>query len=353
MKLFSAQLIPVVIAIVLISCENEQKINPVDYGYAKGVYIVNEGSYNANNGSISFLDTDSNKIINNLFEAANNRPVGDILQSFAVVNDSLGFAVVNNSAKIEIVRLSDFSVITDPITITYPRYFIQADPSKGYVSAGSFQGYLYIIDLNNFEMTDSIKVGGGPENMILYNNKVYVANSGGWGSDSTISVVSILNDEVTDTFHTADCPVDLVSDINDNLWVYCKGYTNYTDIETEAFIQEIDVETGNIIWQSKVGMALDYSFTPAKCAASPDRSKIYYIRPDGIYQIDAGNPSIAAEPIIPGNFYGLDVNPVDGNIYVFESSFSGNGNMKIFNPSGTKLSEAMVGIGPNGAVFNM
>jgi DNA-binding beta-propeller fold protein YncE len=100
-------------------------------------------------------------------------------------------------------------------------------------------------------------------------------------------------------------------------------------------------------------MALDYSSTPAKCAASPDGSKIYYIRPDGIYQIDAGNPSIATEPLIPGNFYGLDVNPEDGNVYVFESSFTGNGSMKIFSPSGTKLSEAMVGIGPNGAVFHL
>jgi DNA-binding beta-propeller fold protein YncE len=71
-----------------------------------------------------------------------------------------------------------------------------------------------------------------------------------------------------------------------------------------------------------------------------------------VYQIDTGDPEIPETPLITGSFYGMDVNPDDGNIYVFEASFTGNGTMKIFNDSGTLLSEGTVGIAPSGAVFH-
>ena len=58
--------------------------------------------------------------------------------------------------------------------------------------------------------------------------------------------------------------------------------------------------------------------------------------------------------MIPGSYYGLEVNPSDGNIYVFEAiSFTGNGMMKIFDENGNSVAEGAVGIAPNGAVFNL
>jgi DNA-binding beta-propeller fold protein YncE len=92
---------------------------------------------------------------------------------------------------------------------------------------------------------------------------------------------------------------------------------------------------------------------PAKCAVSPDGATIYYIRPDGIYKLDATDPVIAEDPFIPGNYYGLDVHPENGRIYVFESSFTGNGTMKIYEANGTQFGQGTVGIGPNAAVFNL
>jgi hypothetical protein len=351
MKYFN--LLPVALLAMLYGCEKNDEPSNTEGAYSKGVYIVNEGSFNSNNGSISFYDPDSNFIINNIFELVNDRPLGDVVQSFSVVGDSLGFIVVNNSSKVEIVRLSTFETKSDPIPVVYPRYFLQVNSNKGYLSAGSLQGYLFVIDFDSFSIIDSISVGFGPETMILEDDLLYVANSGGWGNDSTISVINSITDEVEDIIMVEQVPVDMAIDAGGNLWVYCKGYTNYAEIETESYLQKVNPRTKEILWQSKVGMALDYASVPAKCAVSKDGRIIYYLRPDGVYSVPVSLPALSEEPLIEGNFYGLEINPDDGNIYVFESSFSGNGSMKIYSSNGVLLSEGVVGIGPNGAVFNL
>lgn len=352
MKKINCTVFAVILMAGLISCE-KSKDAVVDEGYSQGIFIVNEGSYNNNNGSISFVDESNTLIINDIFYAANQRPLGDIVQSFSIVNDSLGIIVVNNSAKLEIVRLRTFQAISEPLNVIYPRYFLQVTGEKGYLTSGNLEGKVYVTDLNTMSIEDSINVGYGPETLLKSDNRVYVANSGGWGSDSTISVINVSSDEVEGTIFVEKVPVDMVLDQDNFLWVYCKGYTNYSDIETDSYIQKINTSDNSIMWQGRVGSALDYSTVPAKCAVSSDGATIYYIRPDGIYKLDASNPVISEEPVIPGNFYGLDVHPENGRIYVFETVFTGNGTMKIYEPDGTLFGQGIVGIGPNAAVFSL
>src|SRR5512133_3068804 len=102
--------LPLAIITVFLSCEKpDTKKRPE--GYLQGVYIVNEGSFRASNGSISYFDPSRNLIVNGIFEAANNRPLGDVVQSISVANDTTGYIVVNGSGKVEIVRLKDFKTI--------------------------------------------------------------------------------------------------------------------------------------------------------------------------------------------------------------------------------------------------
>jgi YVTN family beta-propeller protein len=338
--------------IISLSCEKNN--NPEETsGYKNGIFIVNEGSYNSNNGSISFMDASNSIIVNDIFYTANGRSLGDIVQSFSVLNDSLGVIVVNHSAKLEIVRLSTFQAITEPLPVSYPRYFLPVTEMKGYVTSGSLAGKIYVLDLSSMTISDSIGVGFGPEVLLRLNNYVYVANSGGWGNDSTISVINTLTDHVFDTLFVGNVPSDLAFDEESYLWVYCKGFTNYIDIETDSYLQKIDPLTNSIIWQGKVGSAQDYLSVPAKLAISDDGTKLYYLRPDGVYQLDTSDPSIAEGPLIPGNYYGLDVNPENNRIFVFEATFTGNGTVKIFEPDGALFGQGAVGVGPNGAVFNL
>jgi YVTN family beta-propeller protein len=357
MKLIK-HVLPVAIFTVFFSCEkSDTKTKPE--GYSQGVYIVNEGSFQASNGSISYFDPSRNLIVNGIFEAANNRPLGDVVQSISVANDTAGYIVVNGSGKVEVVRLKDFVVIAPPIPVFYPRYFMQVSTAKGYLTAGSMDGWIYIVNLMDQHVTDSIRVGYGPETMVKLNDQVFVANSGGWGLDSTVSVVNCVTDKVTRQIQVGKVPLDMAFDAETNLWVYSKGYAQYNwnppynlVSETEALLQKVDPETGNIIWRQAVGKAGDYTATPPKMAINREGTRLFYLRPDGVYALSTDAPMLSSAPLISGSFYGIEVNPDDDNIYLFESSFTGNGSLKIFDPAGNPVASGTVGIAPNGAVFN-
>jgi len=350
--------LPVAIFATFLSCgKSDDKSDITDY--SEGVYIVNEGSFQASNGSISYFDPSRNLIVNGIFESANQRPLGDVVQSFSVANGTTGYIIVNGSGKVEVVRLKDFKTIADPIPVFYPRYFTQVSEDKGYLTAGNMQGWIYIVDLAGQDIVDSIQAGYGPETMIQLNEQVYVANSGGWGLDSTISVVDVNSDQVTSTIQVGNVPMDMALDEGGNIWVYCKGYAVYNweepynlISETDALLQKVDLETGNILWEHAVGKAGDYTATPPKMAISRESTRLFYLRPDGVYTVSTDDPVLSATPLIEGSFYGIEVNPDDGNIYVFETSFTGNGSLKIFDLMGNPVAQGTVGIAPNGAAFN-
>ena len=359
MKAFK-QVLPLAVgALVLFSCEpDHNESSAIDYSH--GVYIVNEGSYTQNNGSISFFDPSAGQIMNGIFESANQRPLGDVVQSFSLVGDTTGYIVVNGSGKVEIVRLKDFKVSSAPLPVEYPRYFLQVSPDKGYLTSGSMQGKVYIIDLHSRIISGTIAVGYGPETMIRLDSRIFVVNSGGWGVDSTISVVDVNTDQVISRIEVGEVPLDIALDQNNRLWVYCKGYATYSwdppynlISETDAVLQLIDPLTGNTIWQNSVGKAGDYTATPPKLAVSKEGDYIFYLRPEGVFKLSVQNPVISAETLIPGNYYGIEVNPSDGNLYLFESSFTGNGIFKIFDAAGEPVAQGTVGIAPNGAVFSL
>jgi hypothetical protein len=356
---FRFLLIPAIFPFFILGCENGTD-DLIQADYSKGIYVVNEGSFGGNNGSISYADPNTGIIINGIFAAANdNRPLGDVVQSMSVVNDTMGYIVVNGSSKVEIVDLRTFKTILQPVPVFYPRYFLQVDQQKGYLTSGSMQGKVYVIDLGTGIKTDSIDVGNGPETMLLSGQKVLVANSGGWLVDSTISIVDIITDKVLDTIATGKVPADMSFDSDNNLWVICKGYARYNNVfpyellsETDALVQKINPETKQVLWEGIIGKASDYASFP-KLAMSRDGLTVFYLRPNGIYKISASDPHVPVSPMITGSYYGFDVNPSDGNVYVFEASFDGAGSMSVYDETGLFIMEGIVGIGPSGAVFNI
>jgi YVTN family beta-propeller protein len=346
------------VAMFLVACGEEESKNELS-GYRYGVFILNEGSYLSNNGSVSYFNPDSATLVNNLFEIINGRPLGDVVQSMGFAGDK-AYIVVNGSGKVEIVDRETFETETEPILASYPRYFLAVDSQKGYLTSGNMQGYVYVIDLENDRIRDSIQVGFGPENMVKLGNYIYVANSGGWGLDSTLSIIDTGNDRVAGTLAVGDVPSDMALDNDNDLWVYCKGYAMYSSnppydliSETPSRLVEINPVTHTILWEGIVGSAGDYAGTLPKLAVGSDGAVLFFLRPDGVYRIDAGNPSLPGERVLEGSFYGLEVNPLTGDLYVFQSSFTGNGTMFIVDPVTGDSESFTVGIGPSGAVFNL
>ncbi|MDX2444905.1 MAG: hypothetical protein QNK30_14005 [Bacteroidales bacterium] len=337
------------------SC-NKEESKPLDTGFLHGVFVVNEGGYASNNGSITYIDTDSSLIYYNLFEQVNNRSTGDVIQSFTVFED-MGFIVANNSQKVEVVDLETFASIGTVLGADYPRYFLGISNNKGYLSDGAFNGNILVIDLTTFMISGQIVVGNGPENMVQSGDLVFVANSGGWTSDSTVSVINSLDDLVVKTLKVGDNPTDMVVDANGKVWVLCKGKVSYDQNwnvigETSSRLMQINPNDYSITKDFEIGIKGDF-FNPVRIAISKDGNTIYYVEAEGIYKHTVSDANTSNQVYIKGSFYGLDLDPKEGIIYALKANgFDADGYLYRYEESGTLVDSIKVGIGPNGANFN-
>ncbi|MCD6200203.1 MAG: hypothetical protein J7K46_00170 [Bacteroidales bacterium] len=349
-------ILPVIAASVFFSSCRKTTTPPEDAGFLHGAYIVNEGTYNHNNGSISYIDPDSSYIINNIFQGVNGRPLGDIVQSFTPAGDK-GLIVVNHSAKVEVVDLKTFVSLGTITGCDYPRYALYLGHDKAYLTNGAFAGKVYVLDLQNLKITDSIAVGNGPETMVRDADFVYVANSGGWSVDSTVSVIDVTKNEVVRTIPTGDNPIAMTFDHNGHIWVLCKGKVVYDQnwnivSETDSRLEMISLPSQTVEKSFVIGQKGDY-FSPVRLTADNTGEVIYFVEHDGIYAMNAGAMEIPGTPLVPGNFYGLGADPLNGLIYALDAGdFTGRGLLKRYRPDGSLMDTVSVGIAPNGIVFN-
>ncbi|MBS3769415.1 MAG: hypothetical protein KGY69_04120 [Bacteroidales bacterium] len=319
----------------------------------EGIYIVNEGQFGNNNGSITLFEQDSGKVINNYFEKKNNgRTPGDIVQDLAF-SDTRGYVVVNNSKKMEIVDKNTFEAVDVMNSLSYPRQFLPVDRNKGYLtngsSADSSRGHVLVIDLNEHVITDSIEVGRGPESMIKVDDQVFVTNSGGWKIDNTVSVIDISTDEVTETVEVGDIPTDIVKDKNNDVWVLCKGRSAFqtggptgselvkitsSDYQTSTFDIDKTSSDGNYL-----------------LAIGPDEEMLYFVGANGVYEMSISDSNAPTDPIIDRIPYGLDVNPENGNVYCLGTKPQSKGYLYWYDQEYTLKDSIQIGYYPNAVVF--
>ena len=336
--------------ITFFSCK-PKPIPEKEIDISEGVFIINEGNFMSNNGEISFYNTATGELINNLYALQNNNAfLGDVVQSMCI-SDTIAFISINNSKKIEVVNIKNFKHVYTISNLSYPRYIIPVRAGICYLTNGRNPGDVYVIDTKENTIINTITVGNQPENLIYSDNKVFVTN-GAWGHDSTISIINAVSDELIETITIGDGTTDIVSDKNNNIWVLCQGKSafDYPE-ETASQLVCINPDTYEIIERVNIGLTGD-DFHPVRLSSDKKNSFIYYVEKTGVYRININNPQ-EKEWFIIGSYYGLDINPENGDVYVFfDNGFTGAGTMTVYNSEGSQIQEPInVGIGPNGAVF--
>ena len=340
--------------ILMVSCGKENTDGDSNAGFLHGAFITNEGAFGNSNGSVSYFNTDSAIMINHIFESVNGRPLGDVVQSVALSGDK-AFIVVNNSQKMEVVDLKTFISLGVVDSLEYPRYFLAINDKKGYLTDGNFNGCVYAINLESLKITDTIPCGSGPEKMILYENTILVANSGGWGNDSTITVIDTQTDQAIATWVVGMNPSDLVLDKDNQLWILCKGKVvwkmDFTiGEETSSSIVILDPRTGKLNRNITIGSIGDF-YWPQRIGINKNRDQIYYLEAEGVYSISSSGNS--GKPLISRRLYGFGIDPETSLIYaLYAPSFTASGWMFRYSTDGLCLDSLEVGIGPSQIVFN-
>jgi len=358
-KLFIA----VLVIFQIMSCQKEETTTKYDGTYLESgsAIVVNEGNFGTPNATASFISREG-ELFNNIYGTINGGvALGDVFQSYYIVGTK-GICVLNNSRKIEIVDARSFrniGTIIDATNITYPRYSVAVDTSRVYVSNGSGEGTVLVINPTTKSIVKTINVGNGPEQMQIHNNYLYVANSGGYGVDSTISIINLTTETEVQKITIGDIPTKMVKDANGNIWVLCNGQSNYSnwpniDKLTPARLVKINTTNNTIDKSFKIIATGSESYT-GNLTIGNNGQTIYYNIDETVYSLPINASTLSPTIFTSGRkFYGINAHPYNGQVYAtYAPNFSSNGFVFRFDASGKLMDSLRVGIGPNAVIFNL
>lgn len=341
----------VALSAILFSCKKDEETqeptpsNP-DTGYTHGVFAVNEGGFGLNNGGITYISSNGD-VTEDLFFNVNGVGLGDIVQSFTVIGDK-GYAVVNNSQKVEVFDMKTFQSTATISGLSYPRYIINVGNSKAYISNGSSAGEVKIVDLTTNTVTGTIAVGNGPEKMVSNGTHVFVCNSGGWDLDNSISVIEISSNTVVETIAVGDRPMDVALDGAGNVWVMCSGNNSWmTGGETAAYLYKINGSTWTVLGNDQIGSLGSH---PTQIEANGNT--IYYEN-SGVFSFPISGGELPGTEIISDARGSLNVNTSTGEIWCSSvSDFTNPSTVFKYNSTGSQIASYPSFVGTNAVVFN-
>ena len=383
MKRFPIFYVACLILAMVSSCREDFYIIPSqnqDTGVAPtrgdivGMYVLNEGNMGSNKASIDFLDLDENKptvhYYRNIYSERNPNVVkelGDVGNDIKIYGSKL-WIVVNVSNKVEVATVDSCKRITQ-INIPNCRY-LAFKGGFAYVSSyvGPVKldqdvplGMVYKVDTVDFKKKDSVVVGYQPEELCIVENKLYVANSGGYRApnyDNTLSEIDLTTfkeiRKIKVGLNLHHCQVDNYGQI----WVTSRG--NYNDVPSRIYwlykghnqlyevIDSIDTPVSGL---SIVGDSL-YYYGSAWNSATATNTISYGLINVRTHQTIETNLFSAPQIKAITMPYGIMVNPTDRDFYLMDAkNYVSSGSLLHFKPDGTFDWSVQTGDIPGHATF--
>lgn len=383
MKRFSLFYFAFLILAMVSSCREDFYVIPSqnqDTGVAPtrgdivGMYVLNEGNMGSNKASIDFLDLDENKPTvhyhRNIYSERNPNVVkelGDVGNDIKIYGSKL-WIVVNVSNKVEVATADSCKRITQ-INIPNCRYLAFKD---GFAYVSSYVGpvkldkdaplgMVYKVDTVDFKKKDSVVVGYQPEELCIVENKLYVANSGGYRApnyDNTLSEIDLTTfkeiRKIKVGLNLHHCQVDHYGQI----WVTSRG--NYNDVPSRIYwlykghnqlyevIDSIDTPVSGL---SIVGDSL-YYYGSAWNSATATNTISYGLINVRTHQTIETNLFSAPQIKDITMPYGIMVNPTERDFYLMDAkNYVSSGSLLHFKPDGTLDWSVQTGDIPGHATF--
>ena len=349
----------ILVPILLAACRKEQKtipekvtqVGPADTGALKRMYVLNEGNMGSNKASLDYLDLQTGQYHQDVYEQANPTVVqglGDVGNDLGVYGSRL-YIVVNNSNKVEVVNANTVKRIGQ-VNIQNCRNVI-FNNGKAYVSAylgivgdpKAPNGAVYEIDTATLQVTRKVTVGRQPEELAIVNNKLYVANSGGYSPpnyERTVSVVDLNSFAETKRIDVAINLEKLKPDGYGNLYVTSRGdyYTIPPDLyvidtKTDAVKKDFKLPVSNLFISGDTAYMYSVAFSYTTGQNTISYSMID-VRTETILNKQYITDGTQQQIKVP---YGIAVNPVTREVYVTDAkNYVTPGTLYSFGADGKK-----------------
>ena len=336
---------------MLVSCKPEPVPEPESASIAKGVFVLNEGSYTYANSSLTFYDYDADTVANNLFYRVNGSPIGDVAQSLTLLGDKL-FIVVNNSNYIYKVNAKTMKYEGKAEGFYSPRYMVAVAPKKAYVSDMQGTG-LWIVNPSDMSLCGSVELGKPTEKMVQVGNELYVSNWSNYyhpdSENNTVQVVDVANDVKVAEIQVGKEPNCMAVDKNGKVWVLCEG-ASWDPVGGEnPSLWRIDPMT-----KQAVRECVTENYV-TNLTINEKGDELYMFSNGDVISLSIENPSSETVKIASEgrSFYNMAVNPQNGDIYVTDAGdYISNGTVYRYTSDGVGKGSFQAGIIPSAIVFN-
>jgi DNA-binding beta-propeller fold protein YncE len=323
--------------LLLLACADPKKESqPIPPG-GGGVLVVNEGNFTRGNASLSLIR--NGQVIEDVFFSANQRRLGDVAQSVALLGKS-AYVVVNNSGKIEVIDAQSFQSQATITGLRSPRYFLPVTDDKAYVT-DLYANAISIVSINQGKIIGRIPCAGWTEKLIIKGKEVFVTNR----YRSYVYVIDSEKDQITDSIQVSRNANSIVEDRNGNLWVLCGG------VDGGLFLLN-PIERRVI---QKYAIVSDSDETPAELSINKTKDTLYYLY-QGVYRVSVSAEKLSNQPLIPQKknqtFYSLGVDPKNSQIYVGDAiNYDQKGVVYRYRTDASVIDSFRVGVIPGEFVF--
>ena len=327
---------------------------------AKGIYVLSEGGFGANNAMLAYRNAASGEIYPDYFVQQNPSFVaglGDLANDMVIYGGKL-YIVMNGSGNVTVLNAATGAHIAQipfggQTANRNPRFALGLN-GRVYVSA--WDNKVSVIDTSSLTITSNINVGATPEGLAAFGNYLYVANSGGLNYpdyDSTVSVVDLSTGLEIKKITVGLNPQKI--EVNSQGKVYVSAYGDaFATVPVPASVSVINSSTNNL----ETTLGSDYQF---------DHLRIY--NDIAYFYNNYGGTAIkmyntVTNTLVRNNFitdgtnvtttYGLDIDEQNGDVYVTDSKdFTVTGEVFCFNSAGVKKFSFSVApaVNPNRVLF--
>lgn len=331
---------------LLFSCKKDKIEDPKTVAeLSNGILVLNEGLFQMNNSSLSWIDLNNLSVDNSFFENKVGRKLGDTGNDLKRYGNKI-YVLVNVSSTLEVLDAKTGNSIKQ---ISFVKGTQTKEPrsiaffgSKAFVSC--FDGFLDIIDTTTLTIEKRIPVGLNPDHIVASSSKIYVSNSGGLNSpimDSTISIIDPITFLEEQKITVGKNPGSLVIS-NGNLFVHQRG--NFGSIP--SLLKKINLSTNTVVET--------YTINPI---AFEELNGYLYIVHDDNGTIKFGKFDVFENSFVSTNLidvsnietlYGIHVEKANGHIYLFDAhGYTVSGEVLEYDENGVFIKKFTVGLNPN------